>query len=73
MCGKDRCIYYGCDLCGLRLGLAYIIQRDECDCLNPTYAELCSQACANDYTTQILDCTCGSANQTTITRGPSTK
>jgi hypothetical protein len=79
MCGKDRCIYYGCDLCSLRLdqahidGLPWILQRDECECLNHTYAELCSQRCADTYTSAILDCICGHPNPVTITRGASAK
>ena len=77
MCGKDRCIYYGCDMCGWRLGQlgnnVIHLHRDECDCLNVTNAELCSQACADHYTKAILDCECGSPNQITTTTGPTTK
>lgn len=77
MCGKTRCIYYGCDLCALRLdklGNQVIhLHRDECDCLNETHAELCSQRCAEEYVTEILDCTCGSTNTPTTTTGPTLK
>lgn len=77
MCGKNRCIYYGCDYCCWRLdrlGDQVIhLHREECDCLNETNAELCSPRCAQQYTTEILDCTCGSPNTTTTTTGVSTK
>ncbi len=80
MCGKDRCIYYGCDMCCWRLdpthipdGLAYILTRDECDCLNSTYAELCSQECRDRYETEILECTCGSSKTTHRSRGKTAK
>jgi hypothetical protein len=80
VCGKDRCMYYGCNMCGWRLdaghiegGLAYLIRRDECDCLNDTFAELCSEACRDRYMADVLECTCGSKNVAVLSRGASTK
>jgi len=73
MCGNNRCIYYGCDACSLRLtGDIIHAHRDECDCTNEINAEFCSPACLTDY--QTWDpCDCGHDNPWQTRNGPSTK
>jgi len=74
MCGKDRCIYYGCDWCCRRLhGDILQLVRPECACLNDIYAEFCTEACMTRYILGILDCTCICPPTSVITTGRSQK
>ena len=73
MCGRDRCIYYGCDACCRRLtGDILQVTREECDCLNDVYAEFCTPSCFADYKTWV-PCECGAHNPWYTRYGPSQK